>query len=62
MHRICMYGKDVAALTGKTVKTGNNILNRIRELKGKEKHQVITIDEVCEYLGIDVEKVSPLIK
>tara|TARA_R110000850_G_scaffold218852_2_gene344405 strand:- start:25014 stop:25193 length:180 start_codon:yes stop_codon:yes gene_type:complete len=57
-----MYPKDIAILTGKSVKTGNNIINKIKKIKGKKKHQAVTIDEVCEYLDIDIEIVTSMLK
>ncbi len=55
--RICIYPKDVANITGKSEKTGRNLINKIREQLGKPKSGLITIPEFCQYTGIAEEEV-----
>jgi hypothetical protein len=59
--RICIYPKDVAIITGKTERYGRSLLNRIREHLDKEKHQVISIKEFCDYMGLNEEEVQRFI-
>lgn len=60
MNRICIYTKDVQAITGKSERQCREIIKQIRQILNKEKHQVVTVQELCEYLGIDPEKIPPL--
>ncbi|TKS57412.1 hypothetical protein [Mesohalobacter halotolerans] len=55
--RICIYPKDVAIITGKTERYGRSLLKRIRERLNKEKHQVVSVSEFCDYIGLDEEEV-----
>lgn len=59
--RICIYPKDVAIITGKTERYGRSLLNRIREQLNKEKHQVISIKEFSDYIGLNEGDVRNLI-
>jgi len=56
--RICIYPKDVAIITGKTERYGRSLLKAIKEHLNKDKHQVITILEFCDYMGLDEEEVK----
>ncbi len=55
--RICIYPKDVAIITGKTERHGRSLLSRIREHLEKENHQVISVTEFCDYIGLKEEEV-----
>jgi hypothetical protein len=58
LKRTVIYPKDVQRITGKSERTGRRILERIREVHGKEKHQLITVSEFSSYIGIDTETVQ----
>jgi hypothetical protein len=60
--RICIYPKDIQILTGKSECSAPKIMARLKENLSKDKHQVITIKEFCEYMGFNIEEVKPLIK
>ncbi|ARN77950.1 hypothetical protein BST97_08035 [Nonlabens spongiae] len=62
MKRICMYPKDVQIITGKSERYGRNVISDIKKQLNKEKHQLITIDEFCNYMGLEIKQVEPLIK
>ncbi len=53
--RICIYPQDVQLITGKSDRYGRKII------KNKQKHQPVSIDEFCEYMGLKKEEVIPLI-
>ena len=55
MNRACIYAKDVQRITGKSEKSGQRLLNKIKKELGKENHQFITTDEFADYSGIAVE-------
>ncbi|WP_366139171.1 hypothetical protein [uncultured Lutibacter sp.] len=62
MKRICIYPKDVQVVTGKSERYGRTIINKIKEDLNKEKHQLVTIDEFCAFMGFEISKVELLIK
>lgn len=62
MKRICIYPKDVQWLLGKSERQARNIVNEIKKKHNKEKHQPITIEEFCNYMGLDQNTIYPLIK
>jgi hypothetical protein len=57
-----MYPKDVQIVTGKSERYGRTIINKIKEHLNKEKHQLVTIDEFCDFMGFEISKVELLIK
>lgn len=61
MTRIIIYPKDIALLTGKSVKYGRKTLLIIRKTLGKDSHQPITVIEYCEYYKIKVEEVTAIL-
>ena len=63
MQRICIVPKDIARLTGKSERSSRLIYAKIMKHYKKEKHHVITVDEMCAYLDIkDVESIKKQIK
>lgn len=62
MKRICIYAKDIQQITGKSERQSRNIIMKIRELHNKQKHQAITVDEFCSYIGINPASVMQLLK
>ena len=62
MDRICIYPKDVQLITGKSERWGREIIKKIKEKFNKEDHQLITIDELRSYLGIEPDVVRKLIR
>lgn len=55
MTRICITTNDIQIITGKSERQCRNILKDIKLLLKKEKHQLVTIDELANYLAIDRE-------
>ncbi|MCD8519238.1 MAG: hypothetical protein LRY32_07180 [Flavobacterium sp.] len=62
MKRICINTTDVMFITGKSERQSRNIINDIKDHLGKAKHQVVTIKEFCEYLGLEEEEIKSYIK
>ena len=60
--RICIYPQDVQLITGKSDRYGRKIIKTIKDKRNKQKHQLVTIDEFCEYMGLEKEKVISFIK
>ena len=62
MSRICIYPKDVQVVTGKSERYGRTIIKAIKERLNKDAHQLVTIDEFCDFMGFEISKVQGLIK
>lgn len=58
LTRIIVYPKDVQRVTGKSERYGRKILNKIKVQHGKQKHQLVSLAELCEYLGLNEEDVA----
>jgi hypothetical protein len=55
--RACIYPKDVQNITGKTYRQGRLYLNKIKKDLNKESHQLISIEEFCNYSGLQMEHI-----
>ncbi|UOX32953.1 hypothetical protein LXD69_13005 [Flavobacterium sediminilitoris] len=62
MNRICIYPKDIQRITGKSERQCRNIIANIKKQLNKQKHQVITLEEFCEYMGLQIDQVLQFIK
>lgn len=57
MNRLCIYPKDIMIVTGKSERYGRYLIKRIKDHFNKEDHQVVTIEEFCDYLGLQLDTV-----
>lgn len=62
MARICIYPKDIQLVTGKSERYGRNIIKTIKEHLNKDKHQLVTVDEFCGFMGMEISKVECILK
>jgi len=60
MQKLFIYPKDIMILTGKSERAARRLITEIKKVLKKEKHQMVTYDELCQYLGIEIEKLNPL--
>jgi len=58
---ICIFPKDVQRVTGKSERYARMLLKKIKEQLGKQKHQLVTIEEFCNYIGVKPEQVMALL-
>ena len=61
MHRLCIYSKDIEWITGKSPRCARDIITDIKLLHHKAKHQLVTIAEACDYLGLPYDEVYRMI-
>ena len=61
LNRMVIYTKDVQRITGRTDRYARKILSKIRAKYGKKKHQLVSLTELCEYMGLNVEDVAKYI-
>ncbi len=58
MERLCIYPKDVQVVTGRSERYGRNLIKKIKEQLNKKQHQLVTVDEFCDYTGLKKEVVT----
>ena len=61
IKRICIYPKDIERITGKSYRQSTRMLQAIRKSLNKLENELVTIDEFCQYTGLKIEQVEPLI-
>ncbi len=57
MNRLCIYPKDIMIITGRSDKYGRNLIKKIKAHFNKQQHQVVSIEEFCQYMGLQLELV-----
>jgi hypothetical protein len=58
MERICIYPKDIQVVTGKSERWGRNLIKKIKETIQKDSHQLVTVEEFCQYTGLQLDEVK----
>jgi hypothetical protein len=56
--RLPIFPKDVELITRRKHRTACTMLQQIRKVLGKAKHQFVTITEFCQYFGLKEELVK----
>ncbi len=56
--KVVIYPKDVANITGKTYRSSWVLLNKVKAHYQKGKHQVVSVQELCDYLGLSPEDIA----
>lgn len=60
--KISIEPADASFLLGKCLRTCQKLFVRIKKHYKKEKHQIILIEEFCEYMGIrDVDSIRKML-
>jgi hypothetical protein len=59
--RLFVYPKDVSLMTGRTERQSRNSIYKIKKYYNKKPHQLLTVKEYCEYMGIDEKEVRPFL-
>lgn len=62
MNRLFIYPKDVSAITGKGQRWSQRLLRDIRFAMNKGDHQLVTIKEFSDYMGIELHLVAAVCK
>jgi hypothetical protein len=52
-QRICIYPKDIQLITGRSERYSRKLLKDIRTQLGKKDHQFISIQEFCDFVGLE---------
>ena len=62
MERICIYPKDIQIVTGRSERYGRDLIKKIKSKLGKEDHQMVSVHEFCQYLGLQFDAVIERLK
>lgn len=57
MERLCIYPKDVQVVTGRSERYGRKLISQIKKKFSKESHQLVSVEEFCNYTGLERESV-----
>jgi hypothetical protein len=57
-----IYPKDIIRITRRSERSAIRLLDAIRTSLKKRKHQFITVQEFCNYTGLDVKEVMEEVK
>ena len=44
-------------ITGRSDKYGRNLIKKIKGHLNKQQHQVVSVDEFCQYMGLQLDTV-----
>lgn len=58
MKRVVIYPKDIMIITGKSERYSRYLIQRIKKYLDKQDHQVVSISEFCDYMGLDPEEIE----
>jgi hypothetical protein len=62
IERVCIYPKDIVRITGKSERYSRDILKKIKAKLNKEDHHLVSVQEFCDYLGLNIEHVLITLK
>ena len=57
-NRLCIYTKDIQNITGKKERTARKLLSDLRQKLGKQKNELVSIEDFCSYTGLKEEHVT----
>ena len=61
LKRLIIYPKDIMLITGKSERYSRYLHKRIKQQLGKQDHQVISVTEFCNYMGLDSNEIQEVI-
>jgi len=61
MKRVVIYPKDIMIITGKSERYSRYLIQRIKNHLKKEDHQVVSVSEFCEYMGLCSDDIESLL-
>ncbi len=61
MERLVIHPKDIQIVTGRTERYGRKIICKIKTILKKKPHQLVTIEEFCNYTGLSENHVKEVL-
>jgi len=52
LMELYVYPKDIQVITGRSDRYGRNLFKKIKDHFKKQQHQAVTVDEFCQYMGL----------
>ena len=49
-------------ITGKSERYSREIIRKIKSIHNKQKHQLVSLQEFCDFMGLKIEEVTPTVK
>ncbi len=62
LKRVVIYPKDIMQITGKSERYSREILRKIKTLHNKQKHQLVSLQEFCSFIGLNTDEVEKKLK
>jgi hypothetical protein len=62
LKRVVIYPKDIMQITGKSERYSREILRKIKTLHNKQKHQLVSLQEFCNFIGLNTDEVEQKLK
>jgi len=56
--KICIYAKDLMIILRSSLRRAQSVMQNIRFVLKKEKHQCVSVRELAWYLGIDEDLID----
>lgn len=61
-YRLCIYPKDVMAITGKSYCSALRLIKNIKKAYKKPKNSLLTYAEFCAYTNLEEEDILAILK
>lgn len=58
LKRVVIYPKDIMQIAGKSERYSREILRKIKTLHNKQKHQLVSLQEFCNFIGLNTDEVE----
>lgn len=62
LPRLSVFSSDLQRITGKSERSCQRLMQQIRDVFELKQHQLVTIYQVSDYLGIPIKKLVPFLK
>ena len=56
--RLCIYPKDIQRITGMSYRQSIRLFQKIRKYLNKLEHELLSIEEFCQYTSLKYEQVE----
>lgn len=62
LQRLTVYPSDLQKITGRSERTCQRLINKIRDMFGLGRQQLVTVHQASEYLGIPITDMYSFIR
>lgn len=62
LQRLTVYPSDLQKITGRSERTCQRLINKIRDMFGLGRQQLVTVHQASEYLGIPMTEMYSFIR